>query len=69
MKSHREKDSFKERSKRVKALELEKTKADRVIATHEATIQDLHSRLYSTEATLPQLHQELSHVHSICNDT
>lgn len=38
-------DSLKAKPKNVKDLEFEKTEADCVIATHEATIQDMCSSL------------------------
>lgn len=60
--SLQKKDALKEQSKKVKALELEKTEDNLAIATHEATIQDLGSCIDSAEATLLQLRQELSHV-------
>lgn len=53
MKSKKKKwESLKEQSKRVKALELEKTKPSRVIAAHEETGRDQLSRLDSVEAIL-----------------
>lgn len=43
-------------------------RADHVIATQEATIQDLRFHLDNAEAAVPQLRSELSYVRLVCDD-